>query len=124
MDRGRRQIRHMRDDALDIGERPRRGLIADDGARLIDASHGEEMLDHETLLHLLCWRRWEVIFRPDGPAADLLAARGLDVGVANDRRGLVGGLHQEDLVQWAVFARALQAEDVRAIRRLRSSQTL
>ena len=112
---GRRQIRDLRDDALDVGQRPRRGLIAGDGPRLVNAldAHGEEALDHEALLHFLRWCRWELVLGPDRPAADLLAARELDVGVAHDRRDLLLVLHEEDRVHLDVFAWALQADDGR-----------
>src|SRR5882762_9651916 len=104
MDRGGWQVRDLCDETLQVGERPRDGLIAGGGARLLDAAHREEVLDHEALLHFLSRRRGELILRPDRPAADLLATGELDVCVAHDRRDLLLVLHEEDRMYLDVLA--------------------
>ena len=122
--RGRRQVRDLRDHTLHVGERACRGLIARDGARLIDAPHREDALHDEALLHLLRRRRREFVLRPDGPAADLLAARELDVGVADDGCHLLAVLHEEDRVHLDVFTGTLETHDRRDRRTQRGRERL
>src|SRR6185295_1826356 len=87
-------------------------------------SHRQKVFDDETLFDLLRRRCREVVFWPDRPATNLLAARELDVGVAHDRRDLVLVLHEEDGVHLDVFAGALQADDGRDVRAKRGRDRL
>src|SRR5207249_11957747 len=68
MDGGRRNVRRLRDERLDLGQRAGHRPIGGGGLRLIDAAHVEELLDHEALLHLLRRRGRELVLGPDGPA--------------------------------------------------------
>src|SRR6266851_6038245 len=115
MHRGRRNGGHLDDELLDLAELTGRRAVAG-RARLIDTSHVQELIDHKALLDLLRRRRWELFVGPDGPAADLLAARELDVRVADDRRDLFAVLQQEHAVHLDVLAGPLQTDDRRDLR--------
>src|SRR5713101_1143899 len=115
MHRGRRNRGYLDDELLHFAELTGRGAAAG-RMRLVDTSHVQELIDHEALLDLLRWRRWELFLGPDRPAADLLAAGELRVRVADDRRDLFAVLQKEHAVHLDVLAGPLQTDDRRDLR--------
>src|SRR5688572_28638318 len=110
---GRRHGRDLDDELLDLAQLARRRLFAAGCARLLDAPQVQQLIDHETLFHFLGGRRRELVFWPDRPTTDLLAAGELGVRVPDDRRDLLAVPQEEHAVYLDVLARALQTDDRR-----------